>query len=64
LETLHIIAYSEETDSNTSIETRALLINWTSYETILTAFLFLQLFSATTPVSKYLQTGRLDYIAV
>jgi len=62
LETHHTIVCSEETDSYTSIEVRALLIKWTSYETILTAFLFLQLFSTTTPVSKYLQTKELDNI--
>lgn len=41
LEALHTITYSEETDSNTVIEARALLINWTLYGNILSEFIFL-----------------------
>ncbi|XP_025414670.1 uncharacterized protein LOC112686538 [Sipha flava] len=60
LDALHTIAYADNTDPHTASDARALIINWTSYETIITAFLFLQLFSSTTPVSKYLQTKGLD----
>lgn len=44
MDSLNTVTYSKETDSGTVIEARALFINRTSYETILTAFLFFQLF--------------------
>lgn len=62
LKALQIIGYSEEVDPKTATDARNLLQKWTSYEVILTAFLFLQLFNETTPTSKYLQTKGLDYI--
>lgn len=45
LDALHTIAYADNTDPHTASDARALIINWISYETIITAFLFLQLFS-------------------
>jgi len=63
LDVIHTIAYADNTDPHIAFDARALIINWTSYETIITAYLFLQFFSATTPLSKYIQTKGLDYSA-
>ena len=63
LKSLHKIGYSPDIDPDTATEARSLLKNWSLYENILTSFLLLQLFSETTPVSSYLQTKGLDYIA-
>lgn len=63
IEALHILGYSKTVDPHTSSEARNLLQKWTSFETILTCFIFLHIFEASTPVSAYLQTKGLDYIA-
>lgn len=63
LDALHTIAYSKESDPKTASEARGLIAKWTSYEYVLTAFLLLQIFSITTPLSKYLQTKGLNWIS-
>ena len=50
-------------DSKTSSEAQSLLENLTSYSNILTAHLFLKIFSFTGPASRYLQTRGLDYLS-
>ncbi len=50
-------------DSKTSSEAQSLLDNLTSYSNILTAHLFLKIFSITGPASRYLQTRGLDYLS-
>lgn len=37
---------------------------WTFFETIITSFIFLEIFHYTTAVSKYLQSKELDFITV
>ncbi len=36
--------------------------NWEKFDTIFTAVIILDLFSVTTPVSKYWQSSSLDYL--
>ncbi|KAL4084659.1 hypothetical protein QTP88_027586 [Uroleucon formosanum] len=60
---LHLLGYHEAVDSNTASDTRNLLEKWTNFEIILTSFIFLHIFEASTPVSAHLQTKNLDYIA-
>lgn len=62
LEVLHTLGYDSTVNSDTSCEARDLLNKWSSFKILLTAFIFLKLFSLTTPVSKYLQTKGLDYL--
>ncbi|KAL4113868.1 hypothetical protein QTP88_017426 [Uroleucon formosanum] len=63
IKALHLLGYHEAVDSNTASDTRNLLEKWTNFEIILTSFIFLHIFEASTPVSAYLQTKNLDYIA-
>ncbi|KAG5881693.1 hypothetical protein JTB14_006554 [Gonioctena quinquepunctata] len=63
LEALHHLGYSNTTDGNTASEARALLRNWCCFDGILTVFLFLEMFTYATPLSKYLQTKGLDFLA-
>lgn len=63
LEVLHSIGYDNIADGETAAEARNLLDKWTQFDTILTYFLYLHVFSQATPVSKYLQTKCLDYLA-
>lgn len=43
-------------------EAEALLNNFTAFETVFIAMMFLQIFKITTPVSDYLQTKNLDLL--
>lgn len=63
LKFLFEIKMSDSFDSKTSFEASALLENWLKMETILTAFVFLQIFEILGPFSKYLQTEGLDMMA-
>ncbi|KAL4090887.1 hypothetical protein QTP88_025646 [Uroleucon formosanum] len=63
LELLHTIGFDGIADGGTAAEARNLLEKWTSFEIILTAFTYIHIFSKATPVSKYLQTKCLDYLA-
>ncbi|KAL4147901.1 hypothetical protein QTP88_002228 [Uroleucon formosanum] len=63
LEVLYALGYDSNVNSDTSSEARDLLNKWCSFNTLVTAFLFLKIFNLSTPVSKYLQTKGLDYLA-
>ncbi|KAL4083556.1 hypothetical protein QTP88_028872 [Uroleucon formosanum] len=63
IEALYLLGYYEAVDSNMASDARNLLEKWTNFEIILTSFIFLHIFEASTPVSAYLQTKNLDYIA-
>jgi len=41
---------------------RSLIGNWSKFETIFIAALFIDIFSVTSPVSKYLQTKSINYL--
>ncbi|XP_060836128.1 uncharacterized protein LOC132918716 [Rhopalosiphum padi] len=64
VESLHFLDTDSSIDSNTSSDARFLLEKWTSFEYILTSFIFLEIFHYTTPASKYLQSKELDFITV
>ncbi|KAL5246331.1 hypothetical protein ACI65C_013739 [Semiaphis heraclei] len=64
IESLHFLDTDSSIDSNTSSDARFLLEKWTSFEYILTSFIFLEIFHYTTPASKYLQSKELDFITV
>ena len=49
-------------DPKTKFLARSLIDNWMKFDVIFTAVLILDLFSITTPVSKYLQSISLDYL--
>lgn len=59
---LHEISQSSNFNVNVRSTARSLLGHLTSYETTLTAMMFLQIFNVTTDLSDYLQTSNLDYI--
>jgi hypothetical protein len=64
LEALHLVAFDLPCiDGDTSAEARSLLMALTRFNTTLTAFLFLEIFNATTHVTAYLQTRGLDAVA-
>lgn len=58
----NIVSTSSKFDCQTKFQTRSLIQNWTKFENIFTAVIILDLFSVTTPVSKYLQSPSLDYL--
>ena len=62
VEALHFFGFNKDIDPKTATTARDLLSQWQKFETILTAFIFLQIFKITTPVSRYLQTKNLDYV--
>lgn len=59
---LHEISQSSDFNVNVRSTARSLLGRITSYETTLTAMMFLQVFKFTTALSDYLQTLNLDYL--
>ncbi|KAF0706501.1 Uncharacterized protein FWK35_00034615, partial [Aphis craccivora] len=63
LEVLHTLGYDTSTDSDTRSEARDLLVKWCSFETIMTVWIFLNIFCITTPISKYLQSKGLNYLS-
>jgi hypothetical protein len=64
LESLYFFSSDKSIDSFTSSDARFLIEKWTSFETIITPFIFLEIFHYTTAVSKYLQFKGLDFITV
>jgi len=63
IEVLHTLGYDTSTDSDTRSEARDLLVKWCSFETIMTVWIFLNIFCITTPISKYLQSKGLNYLS-
>lgn len=62
LECLHFLGFESPTiDPETSSEARSLLLCWSSFKTIFTSFIYLQIFYYSSPVSNYLQTKGLNY---
>ncbi|XP_050547294.1 uncharacterized protein LOC126908981 [Daktulosphaira vitifoliae] len=59
---LYEISFSNSFAAGVRSTARSLLNRLTSYETTLTAMMFLQIFKFTTALSDYLQTSSLDYI--
>lgn len=59
---LEHISTSVHFDKNAINDARSLLHSWTRYETLLVAFLFMQIFEIVSPVSDYLQTLGLDIL--
>ena len=57
---LRLIELTKEFDPKATSEASALRQNWKKFKTILSAFVFLNIFQYSTPVSKYLQTSGLD----
>lgn len=58
---LSIVANSQGFSPKTRNEANSLLQKFLSFETILTAMMFLLIFKSTTPLSDYLQTKNLNY---
>jgi len=59
---LYEISISNQFNSKIRKDSRGLMKKFCSYETVLVAMMFLQIFKITTPLSDYLQTKNLDYI--
>lgn len=58
---LYKISLSKEFNIKVRDDASGLLRKFLSFETIITAMTFLQIFKVTTPLSDYLQTKNLDY---
>ena len=56
------ISESDKFDPETKHVTKCLLESFTSFETCLTAFIFLEVFETTTPASLYLHTKGLNML--
>lgn len=59
---MEIISKDSKFDSKTKFTARSLLKNWSKFEVILTAVIYLDLFSISTPVSQFLQSPSLNYL--
>jgi len=61
---LEFLISVNEGNFNTSSKfmARSLISNWSKFETIFIAALFIDIFSVTSPVSKYLQTKSINYL--
>lgn len=61
---LEFLISVNEGNFNTSSKymARSLIGNWSKFETIFIATLFIDIFSVTSPVSKYLQTKSINYL--
>ncbi|KAK5639462.1 hypothetical protein RI129_011954 [Pyrocoelia pectoralis] len=61
--TLELLKIASCTDFNGKVRNNAtaFLHTFVSFETVVTAMIFLQIFKITTPLSDYLQTRNLDY---
>ncbi|XP_025405010.1 uncharacterized protein LOC112679433 [Sipha flava] len=59
---LYEISISNQFNSKIRNDSLSLMKKFCSYETVLVAMMFLQIFKITTPLSDYLQTKHLDYI--
>ncbi|XP_025416538.1 uncharacterized protein LOC112687804 isoform X2 [Sipha flava] len=59
---LYEISISNQFNSKIRNDSLSLMKKFCSYETVLVAMMFLQIFKIITPLSDYLQTKHLDYI--
>ena len=63
LQVLHGIKTAPNFNSKATYEASALLAKWCQFDTILTAFLLLRVYSILREASDYLQTKGLDYLS-
>lgn len=49
-------------DSKTKFMARTLLEKWSQFDTLFVSIIILDLFSITSPVSKFLQSDSMDYL--
>ena len=63
LQVLHSIKTAPNFNSKATYEATALLAKWCQFDTVLTAFLLLRVYSVLREASDYLQTKGLDYLS-
>src|SRR6266516_220971 len=63
LETLQTISISPQFDNKDRFQSKALLNNWCKFETVMTGFIYHEMFKITSPISKYFQPQTLDYLS-
>ena len=59
---LEIISNHSTFDSKTKFTARTLLQNWSKFDVIMTAAIYLDIFSISSPISKFLQSPSLNYL--
>ncbi|XP_025204003.1 uncharacterized protein LOC112600891 [Melanaphis sacchari] len=57
-----IISNHSTFDSKTKFTARTLLQNWSKFDVIMTAAIYLDIFSISSPISKFLQSPSLNYL--
>jgi hypothetical protein len=61
---LEITSSDSTFDAKTKYTTHTLIQNWSKFEIILTVAIYLDIFTISTPVSKFLQSRSLNYLIV
>lgn len=59
---LEIISNHSTFDSKTKFTARTLLQNWSKFDVIMTAAIYLDIFNISSPISKFLQSTSLNYL--
>ena len=62
LQVLDFVSGSGQFDSKVAYQAHSLLENFIKFDTLVTAFLFMEIFHFCTPVTKYLQTRGVDFL--